>query len=91
MDQSSSNRAGRARPPRLEKLLAIPPGGRKKTRRSSEYGVRLRENSALNSNMGYSSARFVAFFEQARRMSGPTGFNLLQLLERRADHGERIP
>ena len=28
--------------PRLEQVLSIPPGGRRRTRKQSEYGVRLR-------------------------------------------------
>ena len=72
--------------PRLEQVLNIPPGGRKRPRKRTDYGVRLRAKQRVKSQYGVSEKALRRFFSQAQRMPGPTGLNLLQLLERRLDN-----
>ncbi|MFN3326434.1 MAG: 30S ribosomal protein S4 [Bryobacteraceae bacterium] len=72
--------------PRLEKVLETLPGGRQRPRRVSEYGLRLRAKQRVKAQYGMLERAFRRFFEEARRMPGPTGLNLLQLLERRLDN-----
>ena len=73
--------------PNLEKVLNIPPGGRRRRpRKSSDYGVRLRAKQRVKKQYGMSETALRRFFGKAQRMPGPTGLNLLQLLERRLDN-----
>jgi small subunit ribosomal protein S4 len=65
-----------------------PPGahGAKPTRRRpSAYRVQLEEKQKLRWNYGVSERQLRRYFERATRESGPTGENLLELLERRLD------
>lgn len=72
---------------RLQQVIQIPPGPRKKARRrTSEYGVRLRAKQRVKRQYGIRERQFRKFFKRAQRIAGPTGFNLLQLLERRLDN-----
>lgn len=52
----------------------------------SDYGLRLREKQKLKRIYGLLETQFRRFFEMASRRKGPTGENLLQLLERRLDN-----
>lgn len=72
--------------PRLEKMLSTPPGPHKRTKRPTEYGIRLRAKQRVKRQYGMQERDFRRFFEDALRLSGPTGLNLLQLLERRLDN-----
>lgn len=54
--------------------------------RNSEYGVRLREKQKVKRFYGIFEQQFKRYFQKAERMSGNTGQNLLQLLERRLDN-----
>lgn len=73
--------------PRLEQVINIPPGGKKRGRtRPSEYGIRLRAKQRVKRQYGMTERQFRKFFKRAQRMPGPTGLNLLQLLERRLDN-----
>jgi len=54
--------------------------------RNSEYGVRLREKQKVKRFYGILERQFTRYFEEAERMPGNTGQNLLQLLERRLDN-----
>jgi len=67
---------------------ATPPGehGQARQRKMSEYGVQLREKQKAKRAYGVLEAQFHRTFEQAGRMKGITGENLLQLLERRLDN-----
>jgi len=56
---------------------------RKKT---SEYGVQLREKQKARRIYGVLENQFRNYFEKAERQSGVTGENLLRLLERRLDN-----
>jgi len=61
-------------------------GGRKNRGRMSEYGTRLREKQKLKRIYGVHERGFRRVFEDASRMKGNTGENLLCLLERRLDN-----
>lgn len=72
--------------PRLEKVINIPPGARRRTKKPSEYRQRLRAKQRVKNQYGLQERQFRRLFEEAERMSGPTPQNLLQLLERRLDN-----
>jgi len=65
----------------------VPPGqhglGRKKEK---EYGVQLREKQKVKRAYGVSEKYFRNLYEEAARMKGVTGDNLLTMLERRLDN-----
>lgn len=73
--------------PSLAEKLNIPPGryGRRR-RHASEYEIRLRAKQRVKLQYGVLEKQFRRFFKEASRMRGPTGANLLQLLERRLDN-----
>jgi small subunit ribosomal protein S4 len=73
--------------PNLAQKLNIPPErhGRGR-RRASEYEIRLRAKQRVKLQYGILEKQFRRFFKEANRMPGPTGANLLQLLERRLDN-----
>jgi len=52
----------------------------------SDYGLRLREKQKVKKIYGVLETQFKHYFEQADRMKGITGYNLLLLLERRLDN-----
>jgi small subunit ribosomal protein S4 len=64
-----------------------PPGqhgqGRSKT---SDYGLQLREKQKVRRIYGLLEKQFRGYFQEADRMKGVTGENLLSLLERRFDN-----
>ena len=57
--------------------------GRKKV---SEYGQQLREKQKVKRIYGVQEGQFRAYYEEADRMKGITGENMLSLLERRLDN-----
>ena len=67
-----------------------PPGqhgaGSGRPRKISDFGVQLMEKQKLRAFYGLREKQFVRLFEQAQRMRGATGENLLALLERRLDN-----
>jgi small subunit ribosomal protein S4 len=68
---------------------ALPPGqhGASGARRKlSQYGIRLREKQKLRYYYGITETQLRRYYERARRQEGPTGENLLGLLERRLDN-----
>lgn len=69
------------------KRRGYPPGehgqARKKT---TEYGVQLREKQKVRRIYGVLERQFRNYFEEAERMKGITGENLLKTLERRLDN-----
>ena len=74
-----------------DKVLArrnFPPGqhGQNKRRKTSEYGVQLREKQKAKYTYGLLERQFRNLFETASRMKGITGQILLQLLEGRLDN-----
>lgn len=54
--------------------------------KSSDYGVRLREKQKVKRYYGVLEKQFKRCFEQAERLKGNTGENMLALLERRLDN-----
>jgi small subunit ribosomal protein S4 len=66
---------------------AYPPGQHGQGRaRFSDYGVQLREKQKVKRMYGLLEKQLRRTFEQASRMKGRTGENLLLLLERRLDN-----
>lgn len=65
-----------------------PPGQHGRTRRPRliGYGLQLREKQKVKRIYGILERQFRIYFERASRMPGPTGENLLILLERRLDN-----
>lgn len=65
-----------------------PPGQHGRTRRARliGYGLQLREKQKVKRIYGILERQFRIYFERASRMPGPTGENLLILLERRLDN-----
>jgi len=64
------------------------PGQHGRTRRfkKSEYGFQLREKQKVRRIYGILEAQFRRYFEEAERLKGVTGENLLKLLELRLDN-----
>ena len=50
------------------------------------YGVQLREKQKVKRTYGLLERQFRSYFEKAVRLKGPTGSNLLVMLERRLDN-----
>ena len=71
---------------RLEEVLQNPPGGRARPRQRTAYGLRLRAKQRLRDQFGLTERALRRFLRRAQRMPGPTGLNLLRLLERRLDN-----
>ena len=64
-----------------------PPGQHIDTRgKLTEYGLRLREKQKVKRIYGVLESQFKRYFEEAERMKGVTGENLLKLLEKRLDN-----
>ena len=60
--------------------------GQSRRRRPSNYGLQLKEKQKIKYMYGLLERQFRKFFQKADKMSGETGLNLLQLLERRLDN-----
>jgi len=68
---------------------SYPPGQRASSRRRyrrSDYSKQLREKQKVRHIYGMSEEQFRRYIREAERMSGISGHNLLQLLERRLDN-----
>ena len=64
-----------------------PPGPpRKRRTKMSDYAVQLREKQKIKRTYGLLEKQFRINFEEANRMKGVTGENMLSLLERRLDN-----
>lgn len=65
-----------------------PPGehGQRRGRKTSGYGIQLREKQKVKRMYGLSEKQFRLFFARADRHKGVTGTNLLIALERRLDN-----
>lgn len=69
------------------KRRSYPPGQHGQGRvKVSDYGVQLREKQKVRRIYGILENQFRGYFEQADRMKGVTGENLLFILERRLDN-----
>ena len=65
----------------------FPPGAHSwRRRRSSEYGIRLREKQKVKRYYGIFERQFMRYFRMAERQKTNTGAALLSLLERRLDN-----
>jgi small subunit ribosomal protein S4 len=67
---------------------AMPPGqhGARKRKQPSEYGLRLQEKQKLRYYYGLTETQMRNYVARAGRQAGPTGANLMKLLERRLDN-----
>lgn len=64
-----------------------PPGEMGRNRyRLSDYGIHLREKQKVKQFYGLRETQFRRYFEEAQRLEGNTGKNLLVMLERRLDN-----
>ncbi|HVA80223.1 MAG TPA: 30S ribosomal protein S4 [Candidatus Binataceae bacterium] len=64
-----------------------PPGAHGQSRtRFSEFAIRLREKQKVKRIYGMLEKQFASYFQEAERLPGITGENLLVLLERRLDN-----
>jgi small subunit ribosomal protein S4 len=61
-------------------------GATKKRKKSSEYGIQLREKQKAKYTYGVLERQFANLFDKAQRSKGVTGEVLLQLLESRLDN-----
>lgn len=68
------------------KLEAAPGQHGARRGRLSDYGVQLREKQKVRRMYGVLEKQFRNYYKEAARISGNTGENLLQLLERRLDN-----
>ena len=50
------------------------------------YGIQLREKQKVKRTYGLLERQFRTYFEKAERTKGPTGSNLMVMLERRLDN-----
>jgi small subunit ribosomal protein S4 len=57
-----------------------------RNKKTSDYGIQLREKQKVKRMYGMLEKQFLIFFTKAERMRGVTGENLLILLERRLDN-----
>jgi small subunit ribosomal protein S4 len=73
---------------RLAQGAARPPAGagRGRRRRVSEFGLQLEEKQKARAIYGLDEKQFRRMFDRAAKETGPTGSNLLRLLERRLDN-----
>lgn len=60
--------------------------GEKQRRKLSEYGRQLREKQKVRRMYGILERQFRNYYQEASRMKGVTGENLMKLLERRLDN-----
>ena len=72
---------------RAQQRRDYPPGvhAQKRTK-VTDYGVHLREKQKLKRIYGVLERQFMLYFQEAERLKGNTGENLLALLERRLDN-----
>ena len=72
----------------LLKRLNVPPGqhGPKGKRKTSEYGLQLREKQKVKHMYGVMERQFRKIFDLARKTRGNTGEKFLEYLERRLDN-----
>jgi small subunit ribosomal protein S4 len=78
----------RARPLDSKCKLDTPPGqhGLRRQRRLSDYALQLREKQKLRRIYGVLEKQFRNYYKSADQKKGPTGENLLKLLECRLDN-----
>lgn len=72
--------------PAKRKLPPGEAGGQHRRRRLSVYRMQLSEKQKIRFNYGLSEKQLQAYYDEAARLPGETGVNLLQLVERRLDN-----
>lgn len=85
-----SRALGIALTPKAEKYMERRPygpgqHGRARRRADSDYSVRLKEKQRLRAQYNIREAQMRRYFEEAKRLSGLAGENLVELLESRLD------
>lgn len=70
----------------IDKKKPAPGAAKKRRTKLSEYGVQLREKQKIRKTYGVLEKQFRIIFEEANRIHGVTGDNMLSLLERRLDN-----
>lgn len=70
----------------IKKKKGVPGPQHKKKNKLSEYGIQLREKQKIKRTYGLLEGYFRSLFDEANRMKGVTGENMLSLLERRLDN-----
>jgi small subunit ribosomal protein S4 len=71
----------------IEKRNFVPgQHGQSRRPKMSGYGVQLREKQKVKRTYGLLERQFRAYFHKAERAQGPTGENLIVMLERRLDN-----
>lgn len=72
----------------LDRRLNQPPGihGAKRRRKPSQYGEQLMEKQKVRAIYGVKERQFSRYFEEASRVPGRPGENLMKLLELRLDN-----
>lgn len=68
------------------KKSAAPGEHGQKSKKSSEYGVRLEEKQKIRFNYGINEKQLLKYVKIAKKAQGPTGSVLLQMLEMRLDN-----
>ncbi len=70
----------------LEKRPTLPGQHGAARKRVTEYGLQLREKQKVKRAYGILEKQFRKYYEEAERMKGVTGENMLSLIERRLDN-----
>ncbi|MDR0850080.1 MAG: 30S ribosomal protein S4 [Christensenellaceae bacterium] len=70
----------------MEKRPVVPGQHGAARRKASDYSLQLREKQKVKRAYGLLEKQFRSYYEEAERMSGVTGDNMLSLLERRLDN-----
>lgn len=71
---------------KVSKKLSPPGEHGQKSKKPSEYALRLEEKQKLRFNYGISEKQLINYMKMAKKAQGPTGSVLLQLLEMRLDN-----
>ncbi len=70
----------------MEKRPVLPGQHGAERKKVTDYGVQLREKQKVKRAYGLLEKQFRAYYEEAERIAGVTGENMLSLLERRLDN-----
>ncbi len=70
----------------MEKRPVLPGQHGAERKKVTDYGVQLREKQKVKRAYGLLEKQFRAYYEEAERVAGVTGENMLSLLERRLDN-----
>ena len=71
---------------KTSKKMVAPGEHGQKSKKPSEYAVRLEEKQKLRFNYGISERQLLKYVKMAKKAQGPTGSVLLQILEMRLDN-----